>query len=58
MDGFLRSVSGAATLPETLARTSPQSAGFDPKELENVKPLLRKAEKQSSLEQSMTGKQG
>ena len=46
------------TPPETLARGYLQSAGFDPKELENVKPLLRKAEKQSSLEQSMTGKQG
>jgi hypothetical protein len=46
------------TPPETLARTYLQGAGFDPKDLETVKPLLRKAEKQSSLEQSMTGKQG
>ena len=46
----------APTPPETLARTYLQSAGFDPKDLETVKPLLRKAEKQSSLEQSMTGK--
>ncbi|MGH7169819.1 MAG: hypothetical protein ACRELF_07495 [Gemmataceae bacterium] len=43
--------------PETLARAYLQSAGFDPKNLETVKPLLRKAEKESSLEQSMTGKQ-
>jgi len=42
--------------PETLARTYLQSAGFDAKDLETVKPLLSKAAKQSSLEQSMTGK--
>jgi hypothetical protein len=44
--------------PETLASAYLQSAGFDPKDLETVKPLLRKAENHSSLEQSMTGKQG
>lgn len=43
--------------PEKLARTYLTSAGFDAKELETVAPLLRKAEKQSSVEQSMTGKQ-
>jgi len=42
--------------PETLARNYLSSAGFDPKDLETVAPLLRKAEKQSSVEQSMTGK--
>jgi hypothetical protein len=46
-----------AVPPETLARTYLQSAGFDPKDLETVKPLLRKAAKQSSLEESMTRKQ-
>jgi hypothetical protein len=46
-----------ATPPETLARTYLQSAGFDPKDLETVKPLLRKAAKQNSLEESMTRKQ-
>ncbi|HTU22520.1 MAG TPA: hypothetical protein VMG10_31065 [Gemmataceae bacterium] len=44
--------------PETLARSYLQSAGFNPKDLDTVKPLLKKAEKQSSLEQSMTGKGG
>lgn len=43
--------------PETLARTYLSSAGFDPKNLDTVKSLLRKAEKQSRVEQSMTGKQ-
>jgi predicted Zn-dependent protease len=42
--------------PETLARNYLSSAGFDPKDLETVTPLLRKAEKQSSVEQSMTSK--
>lgn len=46
-----------AVPPEALARTYLQSAGFDPKNLETVKPLLRKAAKQSSLEESMTRKQ-
>lgn len=46
-----------AVPPETLARTYLQKAGFDPKDLETVKPLLRKAEQQSSVEQSMLGKQ-
>lgn len=44
--------------PETLARIYLQSAGFNAKELETVKPLLKKAAKQSSLEKSMTGKLG
>ncbi len=43
--------------PETLARTYLNSAGYDPKILDDVKPLLRKADKQSSVELSMTGKQ-
>jgi predicted Zn-dependent protease len=42
--------------PETLARTYLSSAGFDPKALDAVQPLLREAEKHSSLERSMTGK--
>jgi hypothetical protein len=42
--------------PEKLASTYLSSAGFDPKMLDTVKPLLRKAEKQSSVELSMTGK--
>jgi predicted Zn-dependent protease len=42
--------------PERLARTYLSRAGFDPKMLETVKPLLRKADKQSSVELSMTGK--
>lgn len=42
--------------PETLARTFLSRAGFDPKNLDTVGPLLRKAEKQSSVEQSMSGK--
>lgn len=44
--------------PEKLARMYLSSAGYDPKELDTVAPLLRKAEKQSSVEQSMAGKQG
>jgi hypothetical protein len=44
--------------PEKLARTYLTSAGFDAKDLETVTPLLRKAEKQSSVEQSMMNKQG
>jgi hypothetical protein len=47
----------ATVPPETLARTYLQNAGFNPKDLETVKPLLRKAEKQSSLEESMLNKQ-
>ncbi len=43
--------------PESLARVYLQNAGFDAKALETVAPLLRKAEKQSSVEQSMSGKQ-
>lgn len=43
--------------PETLARNYLSSAGFDPKNLDTVKSLLRKADKQSSVEMSMTGKQ-
>ncbi len=43
--------------PETLARTYLNNAGYDQKSLDNVKQLLRKAEKQSSVEISMTGKQ-
>lgn len=42
--------------PETLARNYLNRAGYDPKILESVKPLLRKADKQSSVELSMTGK--
>jgi predicted Zn-dependent protease len=42
--------------PETLARTYLSRAGFDPKNLDTVQPLLRKAGKQSSVELSMTGK--
>jgi predicted Zn-dependent protease len=42
--------------PDALARTYLNNAGFDSKSLDTVKPLLRKAEKQSSLELSMTGK--
>jgi hypothetical protein len=42
--------------PETLARTYLSSAGFDAKILDTVKPLLRKADKQSSVELSMSGK--
>jgi hypothetical protein len=42
--------------PETFARTYLSRAGFDPKNLDTVQPLLRKAEKQSSVELSMTGK--
>lgn len=45
-----------ATPPETLARIYLSSAGFDPKDLETITPLLRKADKQSSVEQSMAGK--
>jgi hypothetical protein len=44
--------------PESLARAYLSGAGFDPKDLETVAPLLRKASKQNSLEQSMTGKYG
>lgn len=44
--------------PQTLARSYLICAGFDPKSLDAVKPLLRKAEKQSGVELSMTGKQG
>lgn len=44
--------------PETLARLYLQSAGFNAKDLETVKPLLRKAEQNSSLELSIAGKQG
>lgn len=40
----------------TLARMYLKDAGFDPKTLDTVAPLLRKAEKQSSMELSMTGK--
>jgi hypothetical protein len=43
--------------PETLAATYLKNAGFDSKNLDTVKPLLRKADKQSGLEMSMTGKQ-
>lgn len=42
--------------PETLARSYLGSAGYDPKTLDTVKPLLRKADKQNTLELSMTGK--
>ena len=42
----------------TLARIYLSGAGFDPKNLETVAPLLRKAEKQSSVELSMSGKAG
>jgi hypothetical protein len=42
--------------PESLARTYLSSAGYDPNTLEAVKPLLRKADKQSSVELSMSGK--
>lgn len=42
--------------PEELARTYLSGAGFDPKNLDTVKELLRKADKQSSVELSMTGK--
>ena len=44
--------------PESLARGYLQSAGFNAKELETVAPLLRKADLNNSLEQSMTGKPG
>jgi predicted Zn-dependent protease len=43
--------------PEELARKYLSNAGFDSKMLDNVMPLLRKADKQSSVELSMTGKQ-
>jgi hypothetical protein len=43
--------------PETLARIYLKSAGFDDKDLDKVAPLLRKADKQSNVEQSMSGKQ-
>jgi hypothetical protein len=43
--------------PETLARAYLNNAGFNPNTLDTVKPLLRKADKQSSVELSMTGKQ-
>jgi hypothetical protein len=42
--------------PETLARAYLSHAGFDPQILDTVQPLLRKADKQSSVELSMTGK--
>jgi hypothetical protein len=42
--------------PETLARSYLRNAGFDPKNLDDVKSLLRKADKQSSVELSMNGK--
>jgi hypothetical protein len=42
--------------PDTLARLYLSHAGFDPKNLDTVQPLLRKADKQSSVELSMTGK--
>jgi hypothetical protein len=44
--------------PESLATIYLKNAGFDSKNLDTVKPLLRKADKQSSLEMSMSGKQG
>jgi hypothetical protein len=44
--------------PESLARGYLQTAGFNPKDLETVTPLLRKADQNNSLEQSMTGKPG
>lgn len=51
------SLPAAPPPPETLARVYLSRAGFNPKELEAVAPLLRKAEKQSSVEQAMNGKQ-
>jgi predicted Zn-dependent protease len=42
--------------PETLARGYLQSAGYDIKALATVAPLLRQADKENSLEQSMTAK--
>jgi hypothetical protein len=44
--------------PASLARTYMQSAGYDPKDLDAVAPLLRKADQNNSLEQLMTGKPG
>ncbi|HWG46668.1 MAG TPA: hypothetical protein VN688_28155 [Gemmataceae bacterium] len=44
--------------PESLARGYLQSAGFNPKDLETVAPLLRKAEQNNNLEPFMTGKAG
>ena len=41
---------------DLLARGYLQSAGFNPADLATVRPLLRKAEQNNSLEQQMTGK--
>jgi hypothetical protein len=42
--------------PDLLAGGYLQSAGFNPGDLATVRPLLRKAEQNNSLEQQMTGK--
>jgi hypothetical protein len=42
--------------PENLARLYLQGAGFDPKTLDSVTPLLRQADKENTLEQTMTAK--
>jgi hypothetical protein len=44
--------------PEDLARIYLQGAGFNPADLNTVMPLLRKAAKNDSLEQQITGKTG
>ena len=41
---------------DLLARSYLQSAGFNPGDLTTVRPLLRKAEQNNSLEQQMSGK--
>ena len=41
---------------DVLARGYLQSAGFNPGDLATVRPLLRKAERNNSLEQQMTGR--
>jgi hypothetical protein len=44
--------------PETLARLYLRNAGYNPKDLDAVTPLLRKAEQQDAIEQQMSGKLG
>ena len=51
-----RQIPQAPPPPETLAASYLKNAGFDAKNLDTVKTLLRKADKQSSIELSMTGK--
>ena len=54
----IQAISSAPPPADVLARLYLKDAGFDAKTLDNVAPLLRKAEKQNSAESSMTGKWG